>query len=133
MGVVGMRPDQGRDDPFFGYAELYLRSIYLDALLLCMLQKQGLTHLEERMAAALDSSLSATMAELEREVSSFRCRLWAQHLTPHRAPNRLLSAYQRQHALRERFEQILTETSDFNRLTRSARVALRALPRRFTP
>ena len=118
MGVVGMRPDQGRDDAFFGYAELYLRSIYLDAILLGMLQQQGLTHLEERMAAALDSSLSATMSELEREVSSFRRRLWAQHLTPHGAPNQLLSAYQRQHALRERFEQILTEISDFNRLTR---------------
>jgi hypothetical protein len=56
MGVVGMRPDQGRDDAFFGYAELYLRSIYLDAVLLGMLQKQGLTHLEEHMATALDSA-----------------------------------------------------------------------------
>lgn len=118
MGVVGVRPDRGQDDPFFCYAELYLRSIYLDAVLLGMLQKQWLIHLEERMAAALDSSLSATMAGLEREVSSFRHRLWAQHLTPHGTPNRLLTAYQRQHALPERFEQILTEISDFNRLTR---------------
>ncbi|MFF5213426.1 hypothetical protein [Streptosporangium sp. NPDC000396] len=118
MGVVGVRPDQGRDDPFFGYAELYLRSIYLDAVMLGMLQKQGLTRLEERIAATLDTSLTATMAELEREVSSFRHRLWAQHLTPHGTPNRLLTAYQRQHVLRERFEQILTEINDFNRLTR---------------
>ncbi|MDP4505860.1 hypothetical protein [Nonomuraea turcica] len=118
MGVTGVRPDQGQNDPFFGYAELYLRSIYLDAVLLGMLQKQGLTHLEERMAAALDSSLSTTMAELEREVSSFRHQLWAQHLTPHGTPNRLLTAYQRQHVLRERFEQILTEINDFNRLSR---------------
>ncbi|WP_326637721.1 hypothetical protein OG884_27880 [Streptosporangium sp. NBC_01755] len=118
MGVIGLRTDQGRDDPFFGYAELYLRSIYLDAVLLGMLQKQELTRLEERMAGALDSSLAATMAKLEREVSSFRHRLWAQHMTPHGIPNRLLSAYQRQHALRERFEQLLTEIGDFNRLTR---------------
>ncbi|ACZ85383.1 hypothetical protein [Streptosporangium roseum] len=118
MGVVGIRPDRGRDGAFFGYAELYLRSIYLDVILLGMLQKQGLTRLEGRMAAALDSSLSATMAELEREVSSFRHRLWAQHLTPHGTPNRLLAAYQCQHALRERFEQILTEINDFNRRTR---------------
>ncbi|MEV6151264.1 hypothetical protein AB0L53_13070 [Nonomuraea sp. NPDC052129] len=118
MGVIGMRPDQGRDDSFFGYAELYLRSIYLDAVLLGVLQKQGLTQLEERMAAALDSSVSATMAELEQEVSIFRHRLWGQHLTPHGIPNRLLTAYQREHALRERFEQVLTEISDFNRLAR---------------
>ncbi|GLW10224.1 hypothetical protein Misp01_53520 [Microtetraspora sp. NBRC 13810] len=118
MSVVGVRADQGQDDPFFGYAELYLRSIYLDAVLLGMLQKQALTSLEERMASELDSSLSVTMAELEREVSAFRHRLWAQHLTPHGTPNRLLTAYQRQHVLRERFEQILTDISDFNRLTR---------------
>lgn len=118
MGVVGTRPDQGRNDSFFGYADLYLRSIYLDAILLGLLQKQGLTRLEGRMAVALDTSLPSTMAELEQEVSSFRHRLWAQHLTPHGAPNLLLSAYQRQHALRERFEQILTEISDFNRLAR---------------
>ncbi|WP_460716801.1 hypothetical protein [Microbispora hainanensis] len=36
-----------------------------------MPQKQGLTLLEERMVAALDTSLAATMTELEREVSSF--------------------------------------------------------------
>ncbi|MFC0862543.1 hypothetical protein ACFHYQ_09575 [Sphaerimonospora cavernae] len=118
MGVVGIRPDQGRDDKFFGYAELYLRSIYLDAILLGLMQQQGITHLEKRMAAALDSSLTATMADLEGRVSAFRHHLWAQHLTPHGIPNRVLTAYQRQHALRERFEQILLDISDFNRLNR---------------
>ncbi|MET7999736.1 hypothetical protein [Nonomuraea glycinis] len=118
MGVVGVRADQGRDDTFFGYAELYLRTIYLDAIMLGLLQKQGLTLLEERMVTALDSSAAATMAKLEQEVSSFRHRLWAQHLAPNGAPNRLLTAFQQQHALRERFDQILTEISDFNRLTR---------------
>ncbi|MEU6715033.1 hypothetical protein ABZ897_26515 [Nonomuraea sp. NPDC046802] len=95
-----------------------MRSIYLDAVLLGVLQKQGLTRLEDRMAGALDSSASTTMAELEQEVSSFRHRLWAQHLTPHGIPNRLLIAYQRQRALPERYEQVLTEISDFNRLAR---------------
>jgi hypothetical protein len=118
MGVAGLRPDRGRTDAFFGYADLYLRSIYLDAILLGIAQVQGLTTLEERMASALDSSVSATMAELEQRVSSFRHQLWAQHLTPHGTPNRLLTAYQRQHALGERFDQILTEISDFNRLAR---------------
>lgn len=118
MGVVGVRADQGRGDPFFGYAELYLRTIYLDAILLGLLQKQGLTQLEERLTAAFDTSMSAAMARLEQDVSSFRHRLWAQHLTPHGTPNRLLVAYQGQHSLRERFDQILTEISDYNRLAR---------------
>ncbi|PZG47996.1 hypothetical protein C1I98_12995 [Spongiactinospora gelatinilytica] len=116
--IVGLRPDQGHGDPFFGYAAVYVRSIYLDAILLGLLHEQALTALEERMMAALDSSMAATMAALERDVSFFRHQLWAQHLTPHGIPNRLLSAYQREHALRDRFDQILTEISDFNRLAR---------------
>lgn len=118
MGVVGIRPEEGPSDPFFGYAELYLRTIYLDAVLLGLLQRQTITRLEGQMATTLDSSPSATMAELEREIGLFRRRLWAQHLTTHGIPNRILAAYQRQHELRERFDQILTEISDFNRLTR---------------
>ncbi|WP_433420889.1 hypothetical protein ACQP1V_09190 [Microtetraspora malaysiensis] len=118
MGAVGIRPDQGPEDPFFGYAEVYLRSIYLDAILLGLLQQQEITRLEEHAVAALDSSLKTAMADLERQVSSFRRHLWAQHLTPHGVPNRLLSAYQRQHMLPGRYEQILSDISDFNRLTR---------------
>ncbi|MFB9679469.1 hypothetical protein [Streptosporangium vulgare] len=118
MGVIGVRTDDGAEDRFFGYGELYVRSIYLDALMLGLLQNQGLRHLEEHSVAALDSPRTEAMAELEREVGSFRRRLWAQHLTSHGIPNRLLTAYQRQHGLRERFEQILTEISDANRLTR---------------
>ncbi|MCG5213108.1 hypothetical protein [Streptosporangium sp. KLBMP 9127] len=118
MAVTGLRPDQGAGDTFFGYADLYLRSIYLDAILLGILQNQALTQLEARMTTALDSSMATTMTHLEREVSTFRHQLWSQHLTPRRAPNQLLAAYQREHALRERFEQILTEISDYNRLTR---------------
>jgi hypothetical protein len=118
MAVTGLRPDQGAGDVFFGYADLYLRSIYLDAILLGILQNQALTHLEARMTTALDSATTTTTTHLEREVSTFRHQLWSQHLTPRRAPNQLLAAYHREHALRERFEQILTEISDHNRLVR---------------
>ncbi|MEU9886361.1 hypothetical protein [Sphaerisporangium sp. NPDC051011] len=118
MAIVGIRPDHGPQDPFFGYAEVYLRSIYLDAILLGLLQQQVITSLEERAVAALDSPLKTAMPDLERQVNIFRRHLWAQHLTPHGVPNRLLSAYQRQHMLAGRYEQIISDISDFNRLIR---------------
>ncbi|GAA5086963.1 hypothetical protein HNP84_001121 [Thermocatellispora tengchongensis] len=116
MAVIGMRPDQGTHDPYFGYAEVYLRSTYLDAILLGLLQNHRLTHLE--VIATLDSAKTTAMADLEQQISTFRHQIWAQHLTPHGTPNKLLTVYQSQHTLRERFEQLLTEISDFNRLTR---------------
>ncbi|HEY9469647.1 MAG TPA: hypothetical protein VIQ76_08525 [Propionibacteriaceae bacterium] len=122
IGFVGLRPDRGENDPFFGYAELYARSIYLDAVLLGLLQKQAIDRLEERLVTVLDGhppdNRDGRMAELERDVGRFRHLLWRQHLTTHGIPNLILAAYHRQHALRDRFDQILTEIADFNRLAR---------------
>jgi hypothetical protein len=44
--------------------------------------------------------------------------LWWQHLSTHGAPNRLLAAFHRQHQLDARFEQVLAEVKDFNRISR---------------
>ena len=118
LALVGCRPDGGTRDPFYNHAELYVRSIYLDAVLIGILQMHGISDLEEALAAALDTQLSSAMALLERKVTLFRHELWWQHLSTHGNSNRLLGAYQRQHRLRERFDQVLSEISDFNRLTR---------------
>jgi hypothetical protein len=118
LALVGCRPDQGSRDPFYNHAELYPRSIYLDAVLIGILQFRGIGDLEDALASALDAPLRSTMAELEQRVTLFRHELWWQHLSTHGIPNQLLGAYQRQHRLRERFDQVLTEIGDFNRLTR---------------
>jgi hypothetical protein len=118
LALVGCRPDLGARDSFYNYAELYVRSIYLDAALIGLLQLHGISELEDALASALDTRLVSTMADLERRVTLFRHELWWQHLSTHGIPNQLLGAYQRQHRLRERFDQVLTEISDFNRLTR---------------
>src|SRR3569833_20877 len=118
LALVGCRADSGGQDPFFNHAELYGRSGYLDAVLIGMLQLHGISDLENALASALDAPLTSTMAELEQRGTLFRHELWWQHLSTHGIPNQLLGAYQRQHRLRERFDQVLTEISDFNRLTR---------------
>lgn len=118
LSLVGCRPDEGPRDPFYNHAELYFRSIYLDAVLIGVLQLQGISDLEDALVSALDAPFASAMAELERRVTRFRHELWWQHLSTHGVPNQLLGAYQRQHRLRERFDQLLTEISDYNRLTR---------------
>lgn len=118
VALVGRRADKGASDPFYNHAELYARSIYLDALLIGILQLQGISELEDALAAALDDPAASRLAELERRVTEFRHELWWQHLSAHGVPNQFLGAYQRQHRLRDRFDQALTEISDFNRLHR---------------
>jgi hypothetical protein len=118
MALLGTRPDRGGSDPFYNHAELYTRSIYLDAVLLGLLQLHGITDLEDTLAAAFDTVRPETdMARLEQRMIAFRHRLWWQHLGSHGTPNQIITALHHQHRLPERFEQILAEINDFNRLT----------------
>ena len=116
---VATRPDHGPDDAFFGFAETNVRSIYLDALLLGMLQDHAITHLEEQLGTALDGPRPhIPMADLEQDVTRFRQRLWWLHISRHGTGNDLLSAYQDQHHLRERFTQLNAEITEFNHTAR---------------
>jgi hypothetical protein len=116
MALVGTRQDQGRQDPFYNHAALYARTLYLDAILIGLLQLHGIGDLEDGLAGALDGERS--MAELEHRLTLFRHRLWWQHLSTHGAPNQILDAFHHNHRLPERFAQILAEINDYNRLTR---------------
>jgi hypothetical protein len=119
MALTGTRPDRGDSDPYYNHAALYARTIYLDAILIGLLQLHGIGELEDALAEALDGgSPSSTMPRLERRLAAFRHRLWWQHLSAHSVPNQLLDAFHRQHRLPERFTQILAEINDFNRFAR---------------
>lgn len=54
MALIGTRPDRGRQDPFYNHAALYTRSLYLDAILIGLLQLHGINELEDALAEALD-------------------------------------------------------------------------------
>ena len=114
---VGHRRDRGPDDRFYGYAELHVRSIYLDALLFGMIQRTHIDHLTEDLAQVFTGPGEANrLAHLERRIAHFRSTYWRQHLTTHGAANDLLIAYQHQYRLSARFTEILTEAADHNRL-----------------
>lgn len=116
---VATRPDRGVDDTFFGFAETNVRTVYLDALLLGMLQDHAITHLEEQLGAALDAPRPhVLMSELEQQVTRFRQRLWWLHISRHGIGNELLSGYQDQHHLRDRFTQLNAEIVEFNHTAR---------------
>lgn len=114
---IGHRRDHGPADPFYGYAELHMRSIYLDALLFGMIQRTHIDHLTEDLAQVFTGPGEANrLAGLERRIAHFRSTYWRQHLTTHGTANDLLIAYQRQYRLSDRFTEILAEAADHNRL-----------------
>jgi hypothetical protein len=119
MSLIGTRADRGPSDPYYGYAALYARTIYADAIALGLLQLQGIAALEEDLASITDAhGGNSAMEDLERRLAFFRHKLWWQHLTTHNVPNQILTAFHRQHRLPDRFQQILAEVSDSNRLAR---------------
>ncbi|WP_063055564.1 hypothetical protein [Nocardia salmonicida] len=115
---VGQRSDHGSDDPFFAAAHGYVRSIYLDAILIGQLQLHGISALEDQLAHIPAVPSDAHLNEVEHAVADFRHRVWWQHLTVHGVPNDILTAHHQQHRLRDRFAQILSEVQDGNRLNR---------------
>lgn len=118
MALTGTRPDRGASDSFYNHAALYSRTIYLDAILIGILQLHGISELEESLAANLDSSPPRGMLQLEERIARFRHQLWWQHLSAAGTPNHFLTAFHVHHRLPERFDQVLAEISDYNRVGR---------------
>lgn len=107
---LGRRPDRGADDPFFGSAELYFRSIYLDALLLGMIQRAALVSIADDVAALGDPiRRPGAVHALERRLTEFRNVYWWSHLSGHGSVNDLTAAYGRQHRLPELSRQVVEE------------------------
>ncbi|MEV7790901.1 hypothetical protein AB0O68_02840 [Streptomyces sp. NPDC087512] len=63
--------------------------------------------------------LARRVAALERNIAHFRSGYWRQHLTAHGPANDLLLAFQNQHRLPARFNEILAEAADYSRLVQT--------------
>ncbi|TQE31992.1 hypothetical protein [Streptomyces ipomoeae] len=116
---LGHRPDTGQGD-FFEFGALHSRTVYLDALLLGVLQRDHIDELTDELSGVFDSSrLTRRVATLERSIAVFRSTYWRQHLTAHGPANELLLAFQNQHRLPARFNEILAEAGDYSRLVQT--------------
>jgi hypothetical protein len=125
-GFVGARPDLGDADPFFGSAERYFRSVYLDALVLGEVQRMLLMRLADDLAALEDPiEHPDRLAILERRLSRFRNIFWWQQVTSHGPANDLLVLFQAQHRLPALVDQVVAELADYARQTQTA-AALRS-------
>ncbi|MER5357779.1 hypothetical protein [Streptomyces sp. NPDC002785] len=116
---LGHRPDQGQGD-FYDFAALHVRSVYLDALLLGIAQRDHIDELTDGLSGVFDGpGLARRVTDLERDIASFRSTYWRQHLTAHGPANELLLAYHEQYRLPARFEEILAEAADYSRLVQT--------------
>ncbi|MEU0277054.1 hypothetical protein [Streptomyces sp. NPDC006195] len=116
---LGHRPDTGAGD-FFEFGALHSRTVYLDALLLGSLQRDHIDELTDELSEVFSSSrLARRVATLERNIAVFRSTYWRQHLTAHGPANDLLLAFQNQHRLPARFDEILDEAADYSRLVQT--------------
>ncbi|OIJ99720.1 hypothetical protein [Streptomyces colonosanans] len=116
---LGHRPDTGAGD-FFDFGALHSRTVYLDALLLGALQRDHIDELTDELSEVFDSArLAHRVAGLERNIAVFRSTYWRQHLTAHGPANDLLLAFQNQHRLPARFNEILAEAADYSRLVQT--------------
>lgn len=116
---LGHRPDAG-DGDFYDFAALHVRSVYLDALLLGIAQRDHIDELTDGLSGVFDGpGLARRVTGLERDIAAFRSTYWRQHLTAHGPANELLLAYHEQYRLPARFEEILAEAADYSRLVQT--------------
>lgn len=116
---LGHRADTG-DGDFYDFGALHARTVYLDALLLGSLQRDHIDELTDELSEVFSGpGMAARVAGLERNIALFRSTYWRQHLTAHGPANDLLLAFQTQHRLPMRFEEILAEAGDYSRLVQT--------------
>ncbi|MEX5711381.1 hypothetical protein AB1484_24600 [Parafrankia sp. FMc6] len=117
---VGLRPDQGADDPFFGFAQLYAHTAYLDALIIGTIQNANITRMIDEASRAFHAKdLPRHLAGLEERAARFRNIYWLRDASAHGPANDILTAYQAQHRLPEKFDAVLSEIADLNRIVQT--------------
>jgi hypothetical protein len=117
---LALRADQGNDDPYLGFAQYYAHAPYTDALIIGMIQNTTIATLIDETALAFDAKdLTRHLARLETRVAKFRTIYWLRDASTHSHANDLLTAYQAQHHLPAKFDAVLNEIADLNRIAQT--------------
>ena len=122
-------PAQAGDGSFHDVARVYIRSIYLDVLLLGILQLDAVHAYAEALAAVHVEddpiAIAKTIEELEADLLRLRTGLWWRHVTRRSGPaNAILNAFQRQHDLPELYTQIVQDLTDMSRYVQARRASV---------
>ncbi len=115
---LGSGPDMSSVYGLAADPEVHFRSIYLDAILLGMVQRLRLGAIADDLATLSDpADHPDRLAELEHELAGFRNAYWWRHLGSQWHGTEILRAYQRQHEIPDLLDQVVGQLGD------SARVA----------
>lgn len=115
VAILATRPDTraaaGAD---YDFDFVGIASIFLDVLLLGVAQRIRLAQLADT-ASLLEDPVGhpRRMRALQRDVRVFRNQVWWREASTWRWPDQTLRAYQNEHMMTERLEQLVDEIGDF--------------------
>ncbi len=125
MAFVSLTGDHGGADPFFPSAEIYVRSIYTDVVLLALLQREGLEAFADTLATIGSRSTQADRLRLFMDdLTEFRNMLWWESVTLHGIANQLLQRLHDAHRTVSLFDRVVNDVQSFAAQTEN-RVALK--------
>jgi hypothetical protein len=121
-------PDGAGSGSFHDLARVYARSIYLDVLLLGLLQLGAVQGYAEALAGVrIDGEpigLAKTVEELEVGLLQLRTGLWWRDVARHGGhASAILDAFQGQHRLPELYTQIVQDLTDMSRYVQARRAS----------
>jgi hypothetical protein len=129
VGLTPRSPAEASGQSFHDLARVYIRSIYLDVLLLGILQLYAVRGYAEAIAAVRVEhepiGLAKSIEQLEVGLLRLRTGLWGRDVT-HRSgvASAILDAFQRQHQLADLYTQIVADLTDMSRYVLARRASL---------
>ena len=114
VGFVGLVPDPGDKTSFFAWGEAYVRTLYIDVLLLAALERNALDDFANRLARIGDRfEKSSEFRRLVNEVTEFRNIFWWENVTRHGNANNILEQLQAAHHTPRLFARVVADLEAF--------------------
>lgn len=131
IAYVALTPRQSAQEgvnSFHDVARVYVRSIYLDVLLLGIMQLNAIRSYADALAAVHVEKDSVSLAELvekmEADLLQLRTGLWWRDVTRRGGPaSEILIAFQQQHHLPGLYTQIVQDLTDMSRYVQARRTS----------
>lgn len=109
-------------DAFHATAEIHVHTIYLDAILVGLVQRDCIEERSNALVTAWEANARVKdMARQERQIISLRGQAWWLEISQAENPNRLLAALQTQFRLPEQLERLNRDVLDLARITDAER------------
>lgn len=114
VAFVSLVPDNGSESTFFSSAEVYVRTIYSDVLLLAVLQREALEAFADTLARVGSRSTQAnTLRALVDDLTEFRNMLWWESVTLHGVANEILARLHAAHGTTVLFDRVVEDIRSF--------------------